>query len=542
MTWLTKDMNGKPLCNFTLNVLGVDEVRFNGVGERIQWVKVCIDFGEKDIANQMILAIPLEEIYKTCWKDLNTCCRYNPEVSESKVKRYLEDIIRDQIKKVPRRLVEHLTHTGMHNLDDHLVFCTGKSIIQDSAKETGHIIEIASLEENLDVDDELKECDAAKEMIDFISLSPEAGQIILSYKLGYFMRMAYEKIGKMPRGCIYLHGDTGIQKTTFSSFLTQTYNRSNGIKSPSRLSASIPAAVQILKEEADDVVILDDLFPAESGKIRGQMEETLIEIVRYIADGTLPERMHGNKLLQASPKCGVIFTAERIIGKGSDAARILPVEMVKPDVRELQYFQDHPLIISTFYYQYISWFIEHYDEICEIINRIWKVYENADMGVHDRLREMHFFLSSAYFLFLQYCFEKGVLSQSDADRLYQTFNKLLIMLVEQQNERVSGKGTEKFENEDYLQQIRMLYKTGQMSIAKNTETFDKEQHDGLLYRNRLCLRRDRLSAYFPDSTIGDIADSLEAQGALETGKKSRTKQINRLSGMRFYFILLHYLN
>ena len=152
-----------------------------------------------------------------------------------------------------------------------------------------------------------------------------------------------------------------------------------------------------------------------------------------------------------------------------------------------------------------------------------------------------FFLNSSYFLFQQYLFEKKLLSKSDACRLYQSFDELIVMLVKQQNERVSGKRSENLENEDYLQQIRMLYKTGQMSIASDAETFDKELYDGLLHNNRLYLRGDRLSAYFPDSTIEDIADSLEAQGALEAGKKSRTKQISSLNGMRFYVILLNYL-
>ena len=88
----------------------------------------------------------------------------------------------------------------------------------------------------------------------------------------------------------------------------------------------------------------------------------------------------------------------------------------------------------------------------------------------------------------------------------------------------------------------MLYNTGQMSIASDAETFDKELHDGLLHRNRLYLRGDRLSIYFPESTIEEIADSLEAQGALDAGRKSRTKQISSLNGMRFYVILLRYLN
>ncbi len=81
------------------------------------------------------------------------------------------------------------------------------------------------------------------------------------------------------------------------------------------------------------------------------------------------------------------------------------------------------------------------------------------LTVHDRLREMYLFLGSSYFLFLQYLFEKKLLSESEARRLYQSFDELIVMLIKQQNERVIGKRSENLENEDYLQQIRMLYKT-----------------------------------------------------------------------------------
>lgn len=538
MEWMTKDMNGHLLCNFTLKVLSVDEVRFDGVGERIPRVKVCIDFEGKDTANQKICEISLGEIDKTCWKNLNIRCRYHPEVSESKVERYLGSMIRDQIEKAPRRLVERLTYAGMHKLDSQLVFCTGNDVIQDSSK-AKRIIEIASLEENLDIDVELKECDAARGIIDLISLSSEAGRALLAYKLGHFMRVAYEEVGKMPRGCIYLYGKTGIQKTTFSSLLIQTYDRNSGIKSPSRLNASIPAAVNMLLESPNDVVVMDDLFPADSKKIRGQQEEMLIEITRYIADGTVPARMRGKKLSQESPKCGVIFTGEEeLIGRGSDAARLLSVKMDKPNTKELRYFQERPLIVSTFYRNYITWFIYNYDEICGILEQLREKYEKIAPCVHDRLREMYFFLGSSYFLFLQYLVEKKILPETDARRLYLAFDELLVMLVEQQNERVMGNQSTKSEQEDFLQRIRILYKTKQMSIADDVETFDKELHDGVFHRNKLYLRGERVPVYFPGSTIEDIADSLEAQGALETGKKGRTKQISRLKGMRFYVVIL----
>lgn len=94
-----------------------------------------------------------------------------------------------------------------------------------------------------------------------------------------------------------------------------------------------------------------------------------------------------------------------------------------------------------------------------MLEQLREAYDNLPLTVHDRLREMYLFLGSSYFLFLQYLFEKKLLSESEARRLYQSFDELIVMLIKQQNERVIGKRSENLENEDYLQQIRMLYKT-----------------------------------------------------------------------------------
>ncbi len=539
MKGLLENVNGTAVCNFVVKVISMDIVHADGIVS--QRVRVRFDFGKNDMEEIKIYDIPLDELDKKKWKDLDVRCRYNPEFPEQKIERYINDDIRAQIEKAPRRTVEYLTHAGMHRIAGQPVFCTGKIVIQSSMKKTNQVIEVASMEENLDVNYELTEFDAVEEMIDFIGLSSEAGRVLLAYKLLEFMRMAYEDIGKMPNGCIYLYGETGIQKTTFSSLVVQTYNRSKGIKSPPRLSASIPAAVQILKEKAGDVAILDDLFPADSGKIRSQMEETLSEIVRYIADGTLPAKMRGKKLSLESPKCGVIFTGEYIIGKGSDAARILPVKMVKPDGKKLQYFQEHPVNISTFYYYYISWFIEHYDEACEILKKMWDRYETIDMGVHDRLREMHFFLSTSYFLFLQYCFEKGFLTETDANRMHQSFNALLTKLVRQQNERVKMGVPERSIEVDYWSIMRGLYKNKQFHTADDVEVFDKNQHDSVIRDNCLYFRRECLKGFFPNENPKDIIKGLEQKGILQAGKNAKTKQISKLNGMRFYVIPLKYL-
>lgn len=540
MNKMTQDVK-KPssLWNFVIHVISVDYIYMDASHEPVLEVRLCLHFRN---GNAKVLSIPVKRIDDMNWEELDIQCCYEPNVPRKKVERYLSYAVRQALSSAPCRQVYRFNHTGMCTIERKPVFCTGIDVIHNQSFDSEIMFEFNPMRQKLDVDGKLSEEEAAAEFFRLLTLSPNPARIISAYKLGFFMGPAYERIGKVPKGCVFLYGQSGTQKTTYSSFLVQTYDRSRGIKSPSRLNASIPAAVNMLLDNPNDVVVMDDLFPADSNKRKSQQEEILIEITRYVADGTVPAKMKGKEVSQEYPKCGVIFTGEYLIGRGSDAARLLPVEMTKPDTKELRYFQEHPLIVSTFYRNYITWFIYNYDEICNILEQLQETYENNAPYVHDRLREMYFFLGSSYFLFVQYLFEKKLLLESDARKLYQSFDELIVMLIKQQNERVIGKRSENLENEDYLQQIRMLYNTGQMSIASAAETFDKELHDGLLHRNRLYLRGDRLSVYFPESTIEEIADSLEAQGALEAGKKSRTKQINRLNGMRFYVILLRYLN
>ena len=532
------DNNDDQLCNFIIRVLSVDEIYEDEESKPDIYVEFCFSFGESAVADEPIYRVLVKDIDNMHWKTIDLRCCYNLKIKEKMIEKSLSQHVRQSLTAVPKKQIYRFNRTGMYEIKGRPVYCTGVDVIRGQEFASDILFEVAPMVHKLDIDVDLPEEEAATEFFRLLTLSPNPARLILAYKLGFFMRLAYEKIGKIPKGCIYLYGQSGTQKTTFTSFLTQTNDRSNGIKSPSRLNASIPAAVKMLLENFSDVVVMDDLYPADSNRQRNQQEDVLIEITRYIADGTVPTKMKGNELLQGYPRCGVIFTGEYLIGKGSDAARLLPVEMEKPDIKELQYFQKHPLIVSTFYRYFIIWFIDHYDLICDTLAQMMESYENLALNVHDRLREMYFFLGSSYFLFLQYLYDKKILTELDARRLFQSFNSLLLLLIKQQNERVTGEQPEMNNAKNHLQQIRMLYKSGQLSIAKDTLTFDKDRHDGLLYRNKLYLRGNKISVYFPESSINEIADSLVKQGALEIGKVSRTKQISRLKGLRFYVIPL----
>ena len=161
------------------------------------------------------------------------------------------------------------------------------------------------------------------------------------------------------------------------------------------------------------------------------------------------------------------------------------------------------------------------------------------MGVHSRLQETHFFLNTAFILLLTYCQERHVLSKEDATRLEKAFSKLLLTLVRQQDQRVKQNTQKGEDHPDYIARIRLLYQRNIFQIASRVDDFQQHQHDGIFYRKRLYLRRE--CRYFPNDNIDHIVEQLADQGVLETGKESRTKQISRLKGLRFYVLRMDYL-
>lgn len=538
---MLKDEKGRMLCNFDVCVEGVDEVCIIGKDRTFSQIHIRLLFDEND--SSPIFTVIESELERISWSDLDERCCLNPDISLTKIKRYLANSIRLQKKNASRKRVYQLSSTGISIIGREAVFCTGLEVIKASTSNISDmIIGQRLMNSHLDIDISISEPQVVSEMFDLVSLSPNPGRILWAHKLLYIMRQAYIDAGVKPNVCIYLYGSSGTNKTTFASFLTQMYNRREGINSPVRLNASIASAVQILLDVSDDVIVFDDLFPVESKQIRRHQEETLIEITRYVADGITPARMNGRKISKNTPKCGVVFTGEYLIGNGSNAARLLAVEMIQPNGEKLKYFQDHPLVVSTFYYFYIRWFVENYKEIVGVLSEWLNRYRKINLGVHKRLQETHFFLNTAYAMLMQYCYEKNLMEKSDICRLQSSFGDLLTKLVKKQNERTQMTVKNEQQCKNYWECFQMLYLSGQILIADNVGQFNEKLHDGLIHRKCLYFRGNKIMTYFPNASINDLVDELVSQGVLETGKGSNTKQISTLKGKRFYVIPLNLLD
>ncbi len=537
MLRIVPKIKDKEISNFEINLFRVINIHTdsNSEGERHIELSLAVDHNNSD----KIVRIAFSKLSNTNWESLDPRVTFDPQIAVTTAKRYISKDIRSAISNFPSTDVYQLSHPGLYKINGAPVFCTGGEAIRPpSSAVQGPEIECLPMSQRLDIDPDLSEKEAAAEVLNLISLFPDPGRIILSQVLVALLRQAYEDAGIRPSFCVFLHGRTGTQKTTIASFLTQIYNRSDGITEPTRLNASQASAVEMLVDLTDQVKVFDDLFPADSNQIRRKQEETLSEITRYVGDGSIPARMKSNKVREGHPKCGVLFTGEYLIGAGSDAARLLPVKMTKPDTSALSYFQERPLIVSTFYRNFIVWFVENYDQNVLYLKDWLKEYRNTRLGVHDRLRETHFFLNTAYSLMLEYCGEKDVLSENDIKTFHTGFLILLNKLIHEQDGRVFPVTPLSPVPKNVLVRISELYNSNQLSIAEGRSTFNNSSHDGVIHKGCLCLRPDALVRFFPNMDIDDIATELDMQGALSKGSTGLKKKIAKARGNHFYCIPL----
>ena len=530
--WLLWDESSdkKPISNFIPEVIAIIITHTDVDGESNNHIKLRLRFKNGKPSKEFTK--PISDIEGIQWSTIDRRCQLHPSIPKAKAHRYLAEAVRSQLTDAQEEEQYIITRLGTTVVAGEPIFCTGDGLIRPSPDNKDSIHVLASgMSHSFDVDTDLAEHEVAADMLGLVSLCPDAGRVILSLNLLYIMRPAYEVAWKSPGCCVFLHGKTGLKKTTYSAFMTQRYDRKRGIKSPTRLNATEAAIVALLEEMRDDVLLLDDLFPATTITVRSHQEEMFFKILRIITDGSRPARMVGKSIMQQQPTCGVLVTGEYLVGTGSDAARFLPVEMTPVDGQRLKCFQDRPLIVSTFYCNFISWFVNNYFEIIEWF-REWHVeYLHLDLGVHDRLRETHYFLGTAYLILLQYCHEIEVLSSGAVSAMFNSFQQLLTQLVQEQQFRVGQGALSEIETMDFLSAIRRLYVDGSLHLADNKETID-ESHDGLIYDDDLCLRRGKFKRFFPQINIITIIKNLESQNAL----KARSCQVHGTGGIRFFSI------
>ena len=389
---------------------------------------------------------------------------------------------------------------------------------------------------HLDIDPSLDEKESISRMRKFIGLCGDTGKVLLALKLGSLMLSAYFEAGMNPHICINLLGSTGMKKTTYASYLIQTYDRKKSIQQPVRLTASLAASTQILMNTRDDVVIFDDLCPSDYSDIKKQQEETFTQVIRYVGDGSVPARLKGKSISEIAPQCSVLFTSEYNICTGSDAARVLTVNMNHVDDKGLEYFQDRPLIVSTFYHHFVKWFVNHYDAVVDKFKKKNETSRETQCGFHKRLQQTIYFLHAAYDIFLRYCFENQLIEAWAVKKEEEDFWIMLDSFAKEQEKRVRQKKFIETTPTDYIAQIRNMVCNNQLTVAPNKAQFSKGRYDALIYDGCIYITSQGLHKCFPDYSFRNIIRKLKDEGYLQycENEKQFSKHIFGLGGQRFY--------
>lgn len=462
-------------------------------------------------------------------------------------------IIPEDSGTIHKKTKFNLDNIGISVIDDTVVFVAGDRVITRSSAPKPKV-EIESIVKSfrLDIDINLLKEQAFEGVRELICLSPEIGRVLVAHVISGFTRVAFQEAGFTPCAVLVVVGESGMLKSHYVPQLTQFYNRADVIGADTRFNSTQCFIEDIIAGHNECTVVIDDLHTAAAKSIKRANDITAEEIIRRISDDTGRGHKKGDSMVQKKFGGNVVFIGEYVIGRESTMPRALVVNLTKKidGVVLDKYQRKQPLLVSTFYYYFLQWYVDNFKDICKWIDERLTQFRKATANsyLHGRLLDTKFYLEISYMLFLEFCKGAGFISEEDALDEYDDFcNQVSRLVHEQQNRYESGKA--KAENIDCLKLVRKLYRKGKFRLADSASAYRPEEHDGLIYYECLYLRRKNLEKKLhkvsPDIKIDAVIDALISKNALKLGKDKRTVKISTLDksvgALRFYAIKLNVL-
>ena len=452
----------------------------------------------------------------------------------------------DNIQKTgpPVEEDKHIIHSlGLQDIKGKPGFCLGDILVYHSSVDVSDVEIILPAElplYRMVIDEELSEEDAITGIQNLIRLAPNASCIILAHTISAITRQMFIKIGITPQTTPQVIGDSSIFKSSYVSFLSTIYNRDRPIKPIIRLSAT-PASIELmLNQSVDMVVCADDLHPSEHeyGK---KSKEKLESIIRSVGDSTGKTIIKNGEPVELSPNCNTITTGETpYYGSKSTGYRTLIINFIEPiNQTVFSELQKTPLTVSTFYYNFISYWIENYDKIFSIIQKRFDEFNKSSLvGITvPRLQRLYFNLECSFFLFLTYLYDIGYDSKENLTYHHGQMQKLLIRTIKEHLDCINKREAENPNNANYLEIINDLINNGAFSFTKDKEEAKNMSYDGIITGKHILIRGERLvkviKELVPNATLQMITKNLISKGAIDKGKDKTSKPFN---GARFIFI------
>ncbi len=398
-----RSSDGTIIADFFIKVKSVNEYIQNDIVLQKRYV---VQFYAPEYVGEA--EIDAKELEKFDYSSIDDTLLLSPTTSTAG--KEMAYYVKTQSRGISPNKILWFNKLGWHNFVGQHCYCAGDVVI-GSCLEKHKISAELSDKYRFEYDTSITEQESVKLMFELMNVDIHISPIVfVTGMLGVLRQLFKDADIKIPC-CLYLFGKTQSRKTTLANFATALYGRS-ALQNLSKISTLRVSSTEFKSEECvnllkDATFVFDDLYKEKDKKLRNDYEKRIRNIVRNFADNS--PRTTARSSFENN--CQVIITAEYLLNTKTDVGRLMLLEVNKPvDSQRLASCQEHPFSVSTFYYYFIKWVCNNYDNIVTDLKQKFYAFRLTGCSHkfgYERLYEQSFILNCAFELFLQYAVETG---------------------------------------------------------------------------------------------------------------------------------------
>lgn len=405
------------------------------------------------------------------------------------------------------------THTGWRKINDYWVYLhTGGAVgAKDIAVEMEGNLTRYGLPDQVD--------DLGKVIKRSLSLleiaNPEITYPLLAYTYLAPLCEPLRQAGYEPSFVLWLHGLSGVMKSTISALFMSHFGRFESKSPPGSFkdtATSIEKAAFSLK---DSILWVDDFHPTDNKQEGQKMSGIAQLIMRMYGDRVGRGRCNADTSLKQSypPRGLCICTGEDVVSGQSTNSRYLAVEIVPGDLdkSKLTLAQTNIDELSQAMHGYITWLAGKFDKLSGQLKSAFVTYrERAQKeDQHGRLSEAVAWLQIGITLAMLYAQESGTLDKDKAEEYLGQAWDVFLQLAKNQNSMIK---TER-PAARFISVIKELLATGTVYVESVDKPVSQAQElDG----KRLGHIGWRDSIWFyllPETAYKEATEFLSSQGS-----------------------------
>ena len=320
-----------------------------------------------------------------------------------------------------------------------------------------------------------------------LSLAPKPALLTLAYVLLTSVRSLLLESGIDYAAILYILGGQGLGKTTLAKRTAGIYQGPRGEVVGLVQAGSSSAGVESLMASfRDQPVIVDDLCLSAGRETARQRRETGAKLVRIGAGDVPIVKRFGQQTRETRCCAGIILTAEFPLENASDLSRCILVPVRKRlDLADTW----NPALIGDMLRCFLNWFSLHHKEA---LGHLSAALAGSDIQESEpRVCTNYNCLRWAFQMFLRSLVSKGMHPARNNQLSLRMDRAINLALRQYQLQKEKLDMTIRRGNLPYC--ILEGYRNKAFHLTKNVEKLNR--HDGIVWKNDLCLRPKILLAY-----------------------------------------------